>query len=311
MRRTFLVIAASVLLLSACGAMAERAPATQAPAAPAVDAYGVGGAAVEAPAPAGFSDSSANSSEGAAGAPDHRIVLQDANLTIVVKDPQAKMAELTKLAEDMGGYVVSSQLYQTSAQNGAEAPGANVVIRVPSDQLEVALTAIKKDVVEVQNETRSGQDVTKDYIDQQSQLRNLQAAEAQLTQIMQQATKTQDVLDVFNQLTAIRSQIEVVKGQIQYYDEASRLSAVTVQIVAEATVKPLEVAGWKPQGVARDAIQALINFSQGFVNFLIWLVLFLLPAGILIFLPLWLIWRGLRALLRRNRAAKTPTPPAA
>ena len=50
---------------------------------------------------------------------------------------------------------------------------------------------------------------------------------------MASATKTEDVMNVFNQLTQVREQIEVIKGQIKYYEESAALSAINVQIMAQ------------------------------------------------------------------------------
>ena len=74
--------------------------------------------------------------------------------------------------------------------------------------------------------------------------------------------------------------------------------------MAEETVKPVEIGGWKLQGTANDAVQDLISFTQGFTRFLIRFVLFNLPTLILIAIPLYLAFLGGRGLLRRFRKAK-------
>jgi hypothetical protein len=199
-------------------------------------------------------------------------------------------------------------LYQSSTPSGLPVPEASVVIRVPAEKLDQALKTIKADAVEVQTETQSGQDVTSQYVDLESQLKNLEAAEAQLTEIMQKAEKTEDVLNVFNQLTSIRGQIESIKGQMKYYEESAALSAISVRLVAEETVKPIEIAGWKPEGTLRDAIQNLIYFFQDFVDFLIVFVVNFLPKLLticLVFgLPIWLIVRAVRKSNRKRKAAE-------
>jgi major membrane immunogen (membrane-anchored lipoprotein) len=247
--------------------------------------------------------------EMAAGQPpsQERLVIQNADLAIVVANPETKMAAIAKMAEQMGGFIVSSNLYEIPIQGGTTTE-ANVVVRVPALKLEEALARIKSDAVDVQSETRSGQDVTQEYVDQKSRLKNLEAAEAQLTKIMDEATKTEDVLNVFNQLVYYREQIEVVKGQIQYYEQASTLSAISVRLIAEESVKPIELPTWLPQGVANEAVRDLITFTQGFVDFLIRFVLYLLPVLILIGLPIYLIFLGIRAVVRKLRGKKTPPP---
>jgi len=41
-----------------------------------------------------------------------RIVIKNANLTIVVDDPSLTLDEITRMTEEMGGYVVLANLYQ-------------------------------------------------------------------------------------------------------------------------------------------------------------------------------------------------------
>src|ERR1044071_3186809 len=83
-------------------------------------------------APAYDSAADANRStvgNGIAPASQDRLVIQNADLALVVKDPKARMAEISKLATDMGGYVVSSNIYETFASAGKQVPEATVVIR--------------------------------------------------------------------------------------------------------------------------------------------------------------------------------------
>ncbi|MEN6482518.1 MAG: DUF4349 domain-containing protein, partial [Anaerolineaceae bacterium] len=134
-----------------------------------------------------------------------------------------------------------------------------------------------------------------------SRLKNLEDAETQLRRIMEEATKTEDVLNVFNQLTYYREQIEVTKGQIRYYEESSALSAITIRIQAKEAIQPITVAGWTPVGVARDAIQALINAAQFLVDAFIWILLLVVPVLILIFIPIYLVYLLIRAIIRRQK----------
>jgi len=234
-----------------------------------------------------------------------RLVIKNADLAIVVKDPKASMTEISKLAETMGGFVVSSNLYQSYyGPNNTEVPEATVTIRVPVGKLDEALDSIKKNAVDITSENVSGQDVTSDYVDLQSRLTAKQAAEKKLMQILDAADKTEDVLAVYTQLQQIETDIEILKGQIKYYEESASLSAISVRLIAEAGTQPITVGPWTPTGTAKAAIQDLIYFSQNFVEFLIRFVLYNLPALILIGIPLFLIFLAGRAIFRRVRKSK-------
>ncbi len=304
MKRFWIALLGLFFLLSACSPARSVAPM------PAEDQRNVGAPELSkgiAPAYEGVESASlVLPSEPSAD----RLVIRNADLKIVVEDPVSALDKITRMAEEMGGFVVQSNLYKTQTDEGVEIPEASVTIRVPAERLNDALTQIK-DLVKDKNtdilsENVSGQDVTKEYTDLKSRLTNLENAEKQLQRIMEEATKTEDVLAVYNQLVSVREQIEVLKGQIQYYEESAALSMISVTLRASAAIKPLTIGKWQPVGVARDALQATLNTLKFLANAVIWLVLYLVPVAVVIILPVWLIIRGLRRLLRRKPKSAQP-----
>jgi hypothetical protein len=242
-----------------------------------------------------------------------RMVIKNGDLTIVVDDPTVSMERITRLAEEMGGFVVTANLSQMRLENGKEVPSANITIRVPAARFNEALERIRSESDQIpQHENINSQDITGEYVNLESRLRNLEAAEAQLTEIMDSATKTEDVLSVYNELVSVREQIEVIKGQMQYYEQSVALSAISTQLLANEAVQPLTIGGWQPGAAVRRAIQTLINTLQGLVNVVIWLVLYLLPVLLALFiifgLPVILLIWGIRAWRRRRRARQAATP---
>lgn len=208
--------------------------------------------------------------EESAVAATERLVIQNVDMSIVVVDPKMRMDEIADLAVRKGGFVVSSNLYQsTYGPNNIEVPEGNITIRVPTEELDDVLALIKEDIVEVTYENRSGQDVTNQYVDSKSRLAAKEEAEKNLLKIMDTAENAEDVLAIYMQVQNIQTEIEVLKGQIKYYEESAALSAISIRLVAEETVKPIEIGGWKLQGTANDAVQDLIIFTQGFTQFLI------------------------------------------
>jgi hypothetical protein len=249
-----------------------------------------------------------------------RIVIKNADLSIVVDDPSASTQAIITMAEGMGGFVVSANIYQTTLESGASVPEGSITVRVPAERLNEALAQIRElSDQDPLSESLGSQDVTRDYVDLQSRLRNLESAEAQLANIMDAAVKTEDVLSVYNELLRIREEIEVIKGQIQYYEEAAALSAISVQLRANEAVQPLTIGSWQPSGVAKSAIQALINTLKFVANAVIWIVLYILPVLTVLFIvfilpPLLVLraWRRRRATKKAQQAeqqAKAPPAP--
>ncbi len=229
-----------------------------------------------------------------------RLVIRNANLVIVVEDPSASASAINQLAEQMGGYVVSLNVYQSTYGDGLSATHASTTIRVPAERLNEALDKIKEGTVEVRSENISGQDVTQEYTDLESQLRNLEAAEEDLREIMGSLTKAEDVLRVYENLRQVRQEIEIIKGRMQYFEQSARLSAISVELLPDVVSQPLQIGRWQPQGTAKEALQSLISALQFLANATIWFVIFILPVLLLLSIPFWVIrWVIIRRRVRK------------
>ncbi len=293
--------------ISGCAAKAQEAPMPQTEGAYNRTDAGIMAEAPMAPVMEGYSADSSKAAGGVAAVESEikQMVIMNADLSIAVDDPTESLADIQKMAKEMGGFTVSSNLYKTRTASGIEVPEAYVTIRVPAERLDEALEKIKAMTGDPEKytltENVSGQDVTQEYTDLQSRLRNLEEADAKLTEFYEKAEKTEDALAIYNQKMQVTEQIEVLKGQIQYYEQSVAKSAITVRLQSKETIAPITVAGWQPSGVARDALQALIDFGKGLVNFLIWVGIFILPILLIIGLPVFFL---VRWLVRRNRNNK-------
>ena len=246
-----------------------------------------------------------NAQEGLGEIPQQeRLVIKDGSLSIVVDDPVHSLEAISSMAEDLGGYVVRSNLSQVRTENGLEVPQANLTIRVPAERMDEALGMIKSGAGRVLSEQVTGQDVTQEYTDLGSRLRNLENAEKELTRIMEEAEDTEDVLNVYNRLVDVQEQIEVIKGQMQYFERSAAMSSISITIQADEAVQPLQIGGWQPAGVAKRALQALINTMTFFGDAAIWIALYLLPVLLVLMIPVVVAWGVLGGMLRRRKARK-------
>ena len=73
--------------------------------------------------------------------------------------------------------------------------------------------------------------------------------------------------------------------------------------------QPVSVAGWEPQGVAKEALQALVAALQGLVNLLIWLVILVLPLLVIALLPLVVVILIVRWVWKRRQVRKKAAAP--
>ncbi len=162
-----------------------------------------------------------------------RMVVRTGNLDLVVSDIPTVLDNITKIAADLGGYVVTSQ----KSKDGQRLTGS-ISIRVLAENYDKAISSLRALAMDVITETSSSQDVTQEYIDLDSQVKNLEATEALLLKIMASATKTEDVLSVQRELTNVQGQIEQDKGRMQYLERTSATSLIQIKLKeAEIEVK--------------------------------------------------------------------------
>ncbi len=231
-----------------------------------------------------------------------RLIIRTADMSIVATDTEAALAQIAAMADSSGGWVVNSNIYQSSDTYKS----GYVTIRVPSEGFQSVLDAIAGLAVEVSGLSTSGQDVTEEYVDLSARLSNLEATAARLRQFLEESRNVEDALAVNVELSRVEGEIEALKGRMQYLEQSSAFSSITVNVSPDALAQPIQVGGWRPSGVAKDAIEALINMLQVLANAAIWFVLFALPVLLVLAIPfVLLIWviKGLRR--RKSRVTES------
>ena len=237
-----------------------------------------------------------------------RMVIQTASLQVSVADTVAAMRQTLDLAKQLGGYVVRTNRYSDRSYNNVTYTRTSIVIRVPADKLEQAMEAVRQMSADGKNgvlsESLTGDDVTSDFVDSTSRLRNLKAAEDQLMVLMENTEDVEATMSVFRELTDIRSQIEVLEGHIKYLRESSALSSLSVEFVAEVSLQPIEIGGWKPEGTAKKSLETLVRMLQDLGDFLIQFSITCLPFLIPLGVGIYFLVRAIRKSVAKRRASK-------
>ncbi|MCK6629617.1 MAG: DUF4349 domain-containing protein [Anaerolineae bacterium] len=305
-------------MLTACGA--ARAPEQTAAYAPEPAIMPEDGAAAEAPSSAPVEARADYSGRiepieqilyAAAQPQESRIIIYTGNISLVVQDTREAMTAITGLAQEQGGYVSASNVYQAG-----EVPRGSITIRVPAESYLDTLEKLRALAVRVESENSGTEDVSEEFTDLQARKANLEVTEKALQQLLEERQRvgsTSDILEVYRELTGVRGQIEEIEGRLRYLANKAALSTITIELIPDVLSQPVSVAGWEPQGVAKEAVQALVIALQGLVNVTIWLVIFILPLLIIFLIPVVLVIWAIRAWWKRYKARRRsspPTPPA-
>ncbi|MCD6552933.1 MAG: DUF4349 domain-containing protein [Anaerolineae bacterium] len=291
-KKSFLYLGLIVLSALAIAGCASRAKLAPSPMPAAME--------IAAEADRGAQEPAAAKSSAVAGLPQERMIVRTVDMELIVHDTAASLESVRALVAEVDGYVASSHSWH---EEGVLA--ARLTIRVPAGDLETVLEKLRA-LGQVESESQSGEDVTDEYVDLQARLKNLELAEQELQELLktrQETGKTEDILEVYRELTNIRGQIEQIKGRMQYLENMTALATINLTLTPDALAQPVVIGGWQPQGTVRDAVRTLIKTVQFLVDASIWIVIYIIPTLILLAAPFVVLALIIRAWRRRRRRA--------
>jgi hypothetical protein len=155
-----------------------------------------------------------------------RQIIYRASLNLHVQNFGETDKKITTLVGDAGGFV--SQFSEDRSYGTQR--GGRWTVRIPFDKFSWFLDEVGQLGVAERREVQS-QDVTEEYIDLQSRLKNKQALEARLLELVaNRGDAIKDVLALEGELSRVREEIERLQGRIRFLSD--RVALTTVEIAA-------------------------------------------------------------------------------
>jgi len=219
------------------------------------------------------------------------LIIKTGDFTLLVDNVGSSIERVTAVATETGGFVVSSNVWTQGNSDYA-----TITIRLPVAQFEAAQSRLRGLAVDVLSESSSGQDVSEEYVDLESRLRNLEATATRIRAFLDEAKNVEEALDVNARLTEVESEIEQIKGRMSYLEDRAAFSTITVQLQQDAA--PIEPQRWTPGKTAEAAVNSLGNLLQGLADLGIWLAIAVAPVALPVVAITFLVLRA----RRRNRS---------
>jgi PKD repeat protein len=189
-----------------------------------------------------------------------RMIVNNGNMTLIVEDIPDTLDEINRIAQSYNGYVVNSNNWKSG-----ERIYGYISIRIPAGSFSDVMDIIAQLAVEVSAQSTSAQDVTEQYVDLTSRLSNLETTRDQLLAIMAEAEEIEDILAIQMQLTNIGEQIEQIKGQMQYLEQTSATSLISVNL-EQAKLEVKFTAG-TVNAETGDGVQFIPDVVGGFAPY--------------------------------------------
>jgi hypothetical protein len=204
------------------------------------------------------------------------MIVRTGRISMVARDTLIAREAIENVVSEMAGegaYVVSSE--EQGRREGIS-PYIVMFIRVPVARFGETMDRLEEMAVSVGSRTESGQDVTDDYVDLGARLETLEAARQRLIGIMAEASDTDALLKVEQQITTRETEIASIKGRMQYLSQSAQLSAIHVELSPSPLDQPVDV-GWQPAATAREALDTLLDDARSLGDWLIFTAITVLP----------------------------------
>jgi hypothetical protein len=239
-----------------------------------------------------------------------RQIIRTTTIELTVDDVAGAVQRIETAATAVGGYVAGSSLTVEQQPPPADPEEeqevrqhATVTIRVPAENYAGVMSSLREivdDPRDISSLTEDTSEVTEEYTDLQSRLRNLEATESQYLELLGQAATIGDILTVQDRLNTTRLEIEQVKGRIQLLDDLTSLATITVQVSPPPLIIELQAQAegeesWAEEawdnawGTSEDVAEALGVAAITAGVLLVWL---LVPGGL--FLGGWWVYTSRR-----------------
>lgn len=196
-----------------------------------------------------------------------RMVIQDSNLSLLVKNVIETRNKILDYTKQTGGYMISAY-----TSNPEDAPTGTVEIRIPSGKITEALDYFHKLSVKVVSENLSGYDVTDQYVDVEKRIGYLQQTINQYQTILGSAKEISDITNLTTQIINTQSQIDSLKGQQEAMKQKAATAKITIYLSTDEIALPYAPSEtWRPDVIFKQAVRAVVSDLRQLGTGIIWL----------------------------------------
>ena len=279
-------------------AYTEQSNSASAPESKAVEAFGqpmARPAPLALPAARGASPKSTSTSADGQSTPEPSapMIARTASVSLTVKDFATLEASVKAIAQRHNGYIAS--LSSASPQDAARTLTAT--LRIPSAQLEATIAELKQ-LGRVEQESQSGEEVTKEFTDRAARMKNARATEERLLDVLRNHTgQVKDILATEQEIARVRGDIEQMEADQRSLQTRVDFATIELSVQEEykaslqgaptATATRLHNAAVDGYRAAVDSVIGVGVWAlQALPTILLWVVALFAPAR-------W-IWKRLR-----------------
>lgn len=201
-------------------------------------------------------------------------IIKNAQVQFQVKQLEESHTRILALLKKNNAYMGSDNRSTSGYQIQSD-----IIIRVPSENFDALLKEVMTESIYTNSANSSAEDVTAQFVDIEARLKTKKNVEQRYSDLLREAKKIQDILDIEEKLRVIREEIESAEGQLRLLKDQVSYSTISLNLYQKLDYQPEPDMGF------------ISHVSEAFVKG--WRSMTDLLIGIVRVWPFVLIWIGI------------------
>jgi len=219
-------------------------------------------------------------------------IIKEGDITFETGDLKNTRNRIIDALKKLGGYVDEEK-----EENNTYSKRKNYTlnIRVPAQHFEGFLSAVSAEADHIESKSIRVKDVTTQYIDVTTRLKNKQLLENRYKELLQKSAKMADILEIEGKLNEIRTDIEGTQGELNYLNKQIAYSSLNITFFTQYASDNNDGSGfgYRFKSALSQSVELLQNIFFGLITS--WPVVLIVVVLIFLFRH----WR------RKRRAANS------
>jgi len=162
--------------------------------------------------------------------PEDRKIIKHAEIEFETEDVNKTKSLIVQTVQELDGYISSDDTFVDADQL------LHILrISVPADKFDFLLVKISETVGKLDKKSVEVSDVTAEYIDIDSRIRTKKALQNRYVELLKQATKVDEILNIEKEIGKLQEEIESVEGRMKYLKNKIAYSTLTVGYYQKTT----------------------------------------------------------------------------
>ena len=231
------------------------------------------------------------------------------SLTVETTDFSATLARIRQSVTDLGGFIESEDesddaygWYMDDYRKSSSTLRAYIHARIPSPGFYEFMDGIEGEQAKITNRSVNVQNISRQYSETATTIESYEIQEARLLEMMKEATRVSDMLEIENRLSEVQRSLKQYKNTLSGMDTDVAYSTVSISLREVGIYSRPEVTSFTEK-IRNAFTDGWAGFVGGLQIFSIWFVGNIFGI-LLFFVILWVLYRIIKGIFRQRRKRK-------